>query len=78
VVIRRVMTMTPVADHLLYKMGDGKPRSGAQICDLTGINPGRLYPLLMELEIEGKLTSKWEEGTYPRRRLYQIRQSATV
>ena len=45
-------------------------RSGKELTDLTGLGSGVVYAVLYALEENGTLTSRWEEGPYPRRRLY--------
>lgn len=45
--------------------------SGAQISQGLG-GTWHLYPCLMELERDKLIFSYWEEGDYPRRRLYRL------
>lgn len=51
--------------------------SGIEICRLTGLASGTLYPILFRLEEAGWLESEWEEVVpaqvkRPRRRLYRL------
>jgi len=51
--------------------------SGADIARETNLSSGTLYPILMRLEENGWVESKWEDGNpselgRPRRRLYRI------
>lgn len=51
--------------------------SGADIARETKLSSGTLYPVLMRLERNGWVESKWEDGDphdlgRPRRRLYRI------
>lgn len=46
--------------------------SSAELAKATGLWSGTLYPMLETLEIEGQIYSYWEEGEYPRRRIYGI------
>jgi DNA-binding PadR family transcriptional regulator len=45
--------------------------SGAEIGKTIGLGSGTLYPALSRLEHEGKVISEWEQGDYPRRRIYR-------
>jgi hypothetical protein len=47
-------------------------RSGHQLCELTGLGPGTLYPALMALEKRGQIISRWEDMPPPRRRRYSL------
>ena len=47
--------------------------SGAELSQKTGIMSGRLYPILMRLEHQGKIRSAWaRDSPFPRRRLYHL------
>jgi len=46
--------------------------SSAEIGKTTGLSTATLYPALMALEHNGKVISEWEEGDYPRRRIYRL------
>jgi PadR family transcriptional regulator, regulatory protein PadR len=56
-------------------------RHGYGISQLTGLKSGTLYPLLMRLEEQGFLESKWQEtgrpGSPPRH-MYRLTQSGRV
>jgi PadR family transcriptional regulator PadR len=50
---------------------------GAKILQMTGVDSGTLYPILIRFEQSGLLESYWEENSpsdlgRPRRRLYRI------
>lgn len=62
--------MTP-EKIILDELRDGGERSGAQIAASTNLGSGTLYPALASLERDGKLTSRWADESYPRRRLYK-------
>jgi PadR family transcriptional regulator PadR len=52
--------------------------SGAQIGRTTGLASGSLYPILLRLEREGWVESRWEEADprvlgRPRRRFYRVK-----
>jgi len=50
-------------------------RHGYELSKLTGLKSGTLYPLLIRLDDQGLLTSKWapaEQPGRPPRRLYQL------
>jgi hypothetical protein len=47
---------------------------GLQIAHWTRIGIGRLHVVLARMETAGRVTSRWEPGPYPRRRLYQLAQ----
>lgn len=38
----------------------------------TGLSSGRLYPALDQLLAEGRIMARWEDGQWPRRRLYLL------
>jgi DNA-binding PadR family transcriptional regulator len=65
-------TMTPeqkILATLSDKMGG---MSSAEIGKASGLWSASLYPALSRLEREGKVISEWEEGDYPRRRIYRL------
>lgn len=48
---------------------------GYQLCEVTGLKSGTLYPLLMRLADQGLLTARWEDSVIagrPPRHLYQL------
>jgi hypothetical protein len=45
---------------------------GLQIAHWTRIGVERLYVVLARMETAGRVTSRWEPGPLPRRRLYQL------
>ena len=51
------------------------PLYGFQLCDLTDLGPGTVYPILERLAELGWVDSTWEEGQppgRPRRRYYRL------
>lgn len=38
----------------------------------TGLDPGRMHVALARLEGTGRIISDWQDGPYPRRRLYRL------
>lgn len=42
-----------------------------QVMERTGLSPGRLIVALAALEGAGRVSSRWQDGPYPRRRLYR-------
>jgi hypothetical protein len=46
--------------------------SGWRLMQRTGLSSGRLYVALAQLEEAGQVTSAWQDGPYPRRRLYRL------
>jgi DNA-binding PadR family transcriptional regulator len=51
-------------------------RSGHHLAVMTRLGPARLYPALLRLENEGKITSEWDDMPPPRRRRYRLKESA--
>src|SRR5881394_56729 len=49
-----------------------QPLSGKEISDRTKLWSGSLYAALINLERKDILLSKFEDGEYPRRRIYWI------
>ncbi|MEV0307838.1 PadR family transcriptional regulator [Nonomuraea fuscirosea] len=47
---------------------------GLEICKVTGLGPGTVYPILTRLERVGWVRAYWEEGDTrgPRRRMYEL------
>jgi hypothetical protein len=50
----------------------GKPLGGADIASICNVGSGTLYPELQRLENAGEVTSFWQPGDEPRRRMYQL------
>jgi DNA-binding PadR family transcriptional regulator len=46
--------------------------AGWPLMQRTGLSAGRLYVALSALEQDGKITSRWQDGPRPRRRLYRL------
>lgn len=51
--------------------------SGYPLARCAGVGVGRVYALLARLENEGVVTSRWQDGPAPRRRLYRLAGSPT-
>jgi DNA-binding PadR family transcriptional regulator len=48
---------------------------GYELCELTGLSSGTLYPILMRLSDRGMLESRWEPSEHegrPLRKLYRL------
>ncbi len=63
-------------ERILDILREGDPLSGAELQVRAKLWSGTLYPILYKLESSGRIKSEWEEGEYPRRRLYAIRNRA--
>ena len=48
------------------------PLAGLEICSRSGVGVAWLYPILQELEDQGRIKAEWDDGPYPRRRLYSL------
>jgi DNA-binding PadR family transcriptional regulator len=46
--------------------------SGYEIAKAAHLGAGALYPILMRLEGSSLVTSRWNDGERPRRRLYAL------
>jgi DNA-binding PadR family transcriptional regulator len=58
----------------LLAAGDGWSH-GYELCSLTGIKSGTLYPLLIRLEAQGLLEAEWQQplaGGRPPRHAYRL------
>lgn len=64
--------MSKDRDKILEALTDSGELSSAQLSKRTGIWSGWLYPALFDLERQGLVTSRWDVGPYPRRRLYRL------
>lgn len=59
-----------------------KPRYGTELCELTGLPSGTVYPIAARMEQAGILESCWEEPEKhvaegrPRRRYYRVKPDA--
>ena len=54
---------------------------GYELCRLTGVKSGTLYPLLIRLEAKGYLEAKWQQpmqGGRPPRHAYRLTASGIV
>jgi PadR family transcriptional regulator, regulatory protein PadR len=54
---------------------------GYELCRVTGVKSGTLYPLLIRLEAKGYLEAKWEQpaqGGRPPRHAYRLTASGVV
>lgn len=43
-----------------------------QVAECTQLSPNRAWFALQALEGAGRVTSRWQDGPYPRRRLYRL------
>jgi DNA-binding PadR family transcriptional regulator len=68
------MTTIPETILALFRSRPRSELSGHEISDVLRLSSGVLYPALMSLERHGDLTSRWEDGAWPRRRLYRLTQ----
>lgn len=61
-------------DEKILRLFSFRPRtlSGFQIGREAKLDPQDLYPALSRLERRGALVARWDEGEYPRRRLYSL------
>lgn len=50
----------------------GRRMSAVQLCEHLKCWPWTIYPALYRLEKAGTLTSLWQDGPEPRRRMYFI------
>jgi DNA-binding PadR family transcriptional regulator len=50
----------------------GLSLNGYEICLLLGRRVGTIHAALERLENQGRITSRWVDGPYPRRRVYYI------
>jgi len=66
--------MQTFEDRILKLMSYDDGISGAEIYKALGWWNllGSIYPALMSLERKYYIYSKWEDGPYPRRRLYYL------
>ncbi|WP_350174599.1 MarR family transcriptional regulator [Erythrobacter sp.] len=69
--------LTPQTVRVLAGIFDNPGSSGAEICKLTSLPSGTVYPILARLEGAGWLRSNWEnidpsEAGRPRRRFYSL------
>jgi DNA-binding PadR family transcriptional regulator len=48
-----------------------EPMGAVRLGAVTKLSPGSLYPILMDLEQRGVITSRWDRDQSPRRRLYE-------
>jgi DNA-binding PadR family transcriptional regulator len=56
---------------------------GLELCEETGLQPGTAYPILLRLEQEGWVTSRWEDVNpraekRPARRYYRLTAGGAV
>jgi PadR family transcriptional regulator PadR len=61
----------------------GRELYGLEVSEETGLMPGTAYPILLRLENEGWVTSRWEDidphaEKRPRRRYYHLTASGAV
>jgi predicted Rossmann fold nucleotide-binding protein DprA/Smf involved in DNA uptake len=56
-------------ERLLLALGS-EPMTATQIFDKVHITSARLFPMLAQLENDGKVISLWAGGPWPRKRVY--------
>jgi DNA-binding PadR family transcriptional regulator len=71
------MTMPTLAvlDAIAARLAGGEQAWGLQICQVTGLGSGTVYPILERLEQAGWITAEWEAiqpSGRPRRRFYEL------
>lgn len=64
-------------DLIITALRTGDELSGADISHKAELGPGHLYPTLKAMEHLRLIESRWEDGSYPRRRLYRLVKDAT-
>lgn len=69
---RRAEVRARVTDFLRAKPG----ATGYQLMRGAHLSGPRLYVALGEMESAGEVTSCWQDGPYPRRRLYRLAEEA--
>jgi PadR family transcriptional regulator, regulatory protein PadR len=72
--MRRTWSQVAVARALLANPSPDAFHWGYDLAKRADIKSGVLYPILARMEGAGWLTSSWEDpqGSYPRRRVYQV------
>jgi hypothetical protein len=51
---------------------------GLDVMRTAGMSSGRFYPAIERLESRGDVIGTWEDGPYPRRRMYRLSPIADV
>lgn len=51
--------------------------SGWPLAQASGLGAGQIYVVLARLERDGRVVSRWQDGPYPRRRLYRLAENDT-
>src|SRR5690606_19671723 len=69
----RVWRKSTARQAVMDKLSDGQWWYGLDLARECRIKAGLLWRVLDELEAEGLLATNWEEGPYPRRRLYALK-----
>jgi PadR family transcriptional regulator, regulatory protein PadR len=65
----RDRALSPIARKVLHCLAEagGSWSHGYELCRLSGIRSGTLYPLLIRLERQGFLEAQWREPSEPGR-----------
>jgi PadR family transcriptional regulator, regulatory protein PadR len=79
--LRLTVQVLLVLQALLHE--PGRELYGLELVDETGLQPGTAYPILLRLEDEGWVTSRWEDidpraEKRPARRYYQLTAGGAV
>jgi DNA-binding PadR family transcriptional regulator len=64
-------TQTEKQRRIIRVLADG-PLSGRALADFAELSAGQFYPAIMKMEAAGIVASEWEDGPYPRRRIYRL------
>jgi len=59
-------------DIILEALAEHGPQSGLKLQRLTFLGVVSLYGSLLDLEMKGRITSRWVDEPFPRRRLYEL------
>lgn len=66
---------------LTFLASPSDEQSGGQLLRPAHVSAGTLYPILLELEDQNIVTSRWQEydqPTFPRRRLYSLTERGEI
>ncbi|MFB9660096.1 PadR family transcriptional regulator [Glycomyces mayteni] len=71
----RLTTTTRLVLDALLDADPGDPPWGYRLCEITGLGPGTVYPILERLETAGWVAGTWEHpkpDDRPARRTYTV------
>jgi DNA-binding PadR family transcriptional regulator len=60
-------------NKILQTLQEQGPLGSYRLSQLTKIGPASLFPLLMQMENGGQITSEWKDGPRPRTRVYKVK-----